>query len=133
MENTTKHNMMIAEFMEYPCVPIKDADGDVISYRYKRRIIFWREDELKFHKSWDWLMTVVEKINNISNEEEDFMYELIISPNECSVLDNNMYSDTYREEIVGNKHEATFIEVVYITVVEFIKWYNENKERDENR
>lgn len=72
-----------------------------------------------YHKSWDWLMPVVEKIEML-----DCVLAVTISTNEVTIESMN--------------EEFTFIEVirwedkdsirgVYKAVVEFIEWYNKNK------
>jgi hypothetical protein len=66
-------------------------------------------DKLEFHTSWDWLMPVVRKIVEIScNENED----AFLSDEYTSILETT---------------PLAIIEDTYKAVVEFIKWYNENK------
>ena len=57
--------------------------------------------ELKYHKSWDWLMPVVEKIEQV---HEGVPQELI----KLSLFST--------------------IDEVYNAIIEFIKWYNKNKQ-----
>jgi len=96
-------NIMIAEFM---------------GYRYQESSFFsvWEfykshEDRFvdgEYHESWDWLMPVVEKIEELqrsSSSQEDYKYYLI-------VLSYPIYSE---------------IDTIHKAVVEFIKWYNEAK------
>lgn len=61
---------------------------------------------LKYHKSWDWLMPVVEKINALEMPD-NFDFDILISLHEwiCQVFIKNAYAD----------------------VVTIIKWYNQNK------
>jgi len=65
-------------------------------------------DELKYHKLWDWLMPVVEKIGEIIEEPE--------------VLDGYTYIMIYGGQI----RVSTEIEGVFHDVVDIIKRYNEN-------
>ena len=58
--------------------------------------------EFEYHESWDWLMPVVEKINT-TGKGGGLLYGL-------------------RDSLLGADIETAFTEVV-----EFIKWYNENK------
>lgn len=74
---------------------------------------------LNYHNSWNSLMPVVDKINNIQDEEHQFLFFFEITPNCCNVFKRG-------DKVVSNEHGATFIEMVYITVVLFIEWYNEN-------
>jgi len=67
----------------------------------------WLEDnkELKYHLSWDWLMPVVERIT--------------IGEAELS------QEGSFKLGKVYNKLTDVDLNGVYNTVVEFIKWYNE--------
>lgn len=78
-----KENKLIAEFMEYPNLGTK---GD-FSY-------------LKYHKSWDWLIPVVESIERV---HEGVPQELM------------------------NVSLFSTIDEVYNAVVEFINEYNKTK------
>ena len=92
-------NILIAEFMgltepfELPQHGTIRPNGD-----FKTEFTV---EQLKYHSSWDWLMPIVEKIEQVN---EGVPKELI-----------NLSLFSYREE-------------VYKAVVEFIKWYNENKQ-----
>ena len=68
---------------------------------------------LQYHKSWDWLMQVVEKCESLDNTT------VIIQEESCII---NHYQRKNRETFGKTKIEAT-----YKAVVEFINWYNENK------
>jgi hypothetical protein len=80
-----------------------------------------RFEELEFHKSWDWLMPVVERI-----EETNFVKITrgFCGINETKTSTFNAWA-SYRIK-VQTKGESK-IEIVYKTVVEFIKWYNKQK------
>ena len=96
----SENNRLIAEFMDYPDL---GTEGD-FSY-------------LKYHEYWNWLMPVVEKIEN-------FGYEFIIVQSRCYVKHNTDHSveELFHIETIGSKLDAT-----YKAVVEFIKKYNEEK------
>jgi len=70
--------------------------------------------ELKYDKSWNWLMTVIEKIR------ED-MHAVILNNKSCTIIISN------DEKQSIHKDENTSIESAYKAVLEFIKWYNESK------
>ena len=63
---------------------------------------------LKYHTSWDWLMPVVESIFERLDSRDDSANEIKKGMLVCS-RDNT-----------------------YKAVVEFIKWYNQNKDDDNN-
>ena len=72
--------------------------------------------DLKYHLDWNWLMEVVEKIESLG-------YKVDISK-----WGNSQYCGIYLngKKISGNETN-TKIEAVYNASLEFIKWYNENK------
>ena len=74
-----------------------------------------------FSNSWDWLMPVVEKINNILDDDDEFVYSVNIHPSEVTIY---FYQ---RDVFVSNEHGSTMKEMLYLSVVEFIKQHNENK------
>lgn len=110
METTkiTEGNKLIAEFMS---IEFKD-----VGYSNKMASInggFYFANELKYHTSWDWLMPVVEKIENLHDG-----YMLVeISDEKCYIGYGSFYQNTATAE--------TKIQAVYGAVVEFIKWYNQ--------
>jgi hypothetical protein len=81
---------------------------------------FDQEDEFKYksylsyHKSWDELMPVVEKI-----EEE---YEVSILGDECEISTMG-----YRVSRIVLVQDSNKLNGVYKAVVEFIQWYNRNE------
>ena len=88
-----KDNKLIAEFMgEY--TPYEKF-GDNTEYYYKGKYV--KLENMEFHKSWDWLMPVVEKIEQVNEGVPQQMLHV------------NLYSE---------KRE------VYQAVIEFIKEYN---------
>ncbi len=72
-----------------------------------------RINELQYHSSWDWLMPVVEKIENLG-------YEFTIVENRCKVINNTDHSikELFHIETIGSKIETT-----YDAVIEFINQY----------
>lgn len=129
--NTTENNKLIAEFMGYK----QDAKGKyeiIEDFDIVENIQTYVEDddyrtvvggivlvnflpeEMRFHTSWDWLMPVVEKIN------ETGRFEVNIGYGRCYITDGE---DELTLSMVENQTQYA----VYRAVVEFIKWYNENK------
>ena len=107
---TTKNNKLIAEFMGYKLMPCNRGKAwerptlSSIHDDYKLHGVLHTGNELKFHKSWDWLMPVVNDIIN-SRDEQNLRLEF---------TDLNYALCT------------TNIELVYKAVVEFITEYNNN-------
>ena len=92
--NTQENNKMIAEFMG------SNLDG-LEPFQY--------EDELQYHKDWNWLMPVVEKI-------EDMGCEIVTTNGKCTISGANDY---YGESIGKSRRGAT-----YDAIVEFINQLN---------
>jgi len=118
--NTTENNKLIVDFLgiEYSnnnetfCIPsfgFMNVKGDFQTD--------FTIGQLKFHKDWNWLMEVVEKIESLD-------YNFNITSGDATVLINHgviYQTNIYR--IDGTNK----IQAVYNTCVEFIKWYNEQK------
>lgn len=75
--------------------------------------------ELKFHTSWDWLMPVVEKVEEVSYRVTITTYSICIervSKDGKAIIKFPVSR--------GNTYK---IQAVYEAVIEFINWYNQNK------
>jgi len=69
-----KNNTLIAEFMGNPTIfnPIHDAT----LYQVKEQDnMTYHIDELQYHLSWDWLMPVIDKIQDKFLEHPELEYE----------------------------------------------------------
>ncbi len=71
-------------------------------------------DEIKYHKSWNWIMPVIEKI-----ETMDYGFKM------CRKV-VEVYVDSTKSVIVKTK-EASRMESLFKAVVEFINLYNSDK------
>jgi len=112
-----ENNKLIAEFMEFP-THTDAVDDRTIAYYVGESIMHtdntenendfdvFHPDDMQFHTSWDWLMPVVEKILDISFQEEGDA-EDFYSIRDCMPDRNHTYK----------------------AVVEFIK--NQNKQDNE--
>ena len=74
---------------------------------YKTHSALIAQTKGNYHKSWDWLIPAVEKI-------EHTMY---VNIKGCHVTISS----------IVNVSKSTKIEAVWIAAIEFIKWYNQNK------
>ncbi len=73
---------------------------------------------IKLHSDWNWLMTVVEKIEGLGSCQID------ISFNWCRIG----YKDTkFNYDSRNHFKGLTKKEAVYLSCVEFIKWYNKEQ------
>jgi hypothetical protein len=101
--NTTQENILIAEFMGYE---IQKDPTERFFGRYKTPItkVWIKENELSFDTDWNWLMEVVRKIEQLE-DVYDFEEFLLI-----------------RDELCTGRIEESFY-----NIVDFIKWYNKQK------
>ena len=72
-------------------------------------------NDIQYDKSWDWLMPVVEKIENFN----DGCTLCIIEDERCHINTQT----NFEVDSVG----YTKIEAVYNAIIEFIKWYNQQQ------
>lgn len=99
-------NKLIAEFMGLPLVPcsIGTEHGIVTEgYKHPKVDVPVIPSGMQYHTSWDWLMPVVQKI-------EDYLSDNV---GEVGYFDDGLTSND--------------IEVRYQAVVEFIKEYNDEQ------
>jgi len=113
-EKIISENFLIAEFMD----DITDTGQEPAFVPFKGK--GYELHELEYHKSWDWLMPVVEKIESLEKWEFDiFGKHLEISYGGKFSLDEISF------------HRDTKIEAVWIGTVAFIKWYNKESKQKE--
>ena len=126
MENITENNQLIAEFMGVFDKILStgnihswsDAPFYYTTEDTREKVIKNISKYSKYSKDWNWLMQVIEKIENLSKEGETYM--LSITKFSARI--------TYKgSRIVDLPIDNTKIEAVYNACVEFIKWYNKQK------
>jgi len=100
--NTIENNKIIAEFMGLPMI---NDEGQI---NFIKGLKHTPDYELRYHKNWNWLMEVVEKC--LIGEAEHYDEKA-----------NKAISEIY-ESLCNINISAT-----YKSVVEFIKWHNEQK------
>ena len=120
--NTEEKNDLIARFMEGN---LEDNGWNFCLSDFGTNVIggygFYESFDLKFHKSWDWLIPVVEKINDtgvVSNINFWFDGGYFVIEAE---------TDEEIRTFEGHQNSNTHITCIYKAVVEFIIWYNKNK------
>ena len=75
--------------------------------------------ELEFHSDWNWLMRLVEKIENLQDENNCAIYNVKVEQCFVEIIINHT-SETIVEVDCNTK-----IQAVYQACVEFVKWYIE--------
>ena len=113
-----ENNKMISEFMG---LELEETLEGLFVYAKKEqspiklndiRTEFYEVHELQYHISWNWLMDVVEKI-------EDMGCEVVIANGECTI---SGACGMIIKSIGKSRRGAT-----YDAIVEFINEYNKNK------
>jgi hypothetical protein len=139
MENKEITNKLIAEFMgykniskpnEHPVYKIPEHVYDQPDFdcgameRIDTFSIFF--DDMKFHTSWAWLVPVVEKIETFNHAKDEFYgdYTFTVTYFIQNWTANFITRDNTQ---VVEADGPTRIEAVYRAVLEFIKWYNQQK------
>ena len=103
-EEVMDGNKLIAEFRGFKFNKFKKAFViPPLGFSFKGKI-----KDLKFHSSFDWLMPVVKEIQNM----EEY--------GEWVILTFNHFDDAAELDIT----------ILWRKVVEFVKWYNENKPKE---
>lgn len=133
MENTEENNILVAEFMgrdffayngnrsfntafkSYAECQEFINSNKLVDYKPE---LGWEENIGKYHESWNWLMPVIEKINNITLDEVGEV-GMVIYPDKADVIDSN------DDIMIEGLSQKTLIHAVYNTVIEFIKWHNQ--------
>ena len=125
MENITENNQLIAEFMGVFDKILStgnihswsDAPFYYTTEDTREKVIKNISKYSKYSKDWNWLMQVVNKIENMGND-------VLITSNYVQITYNEG-ENFINLELKGN----IMLEAVYNACVEFIKWYNENKSK----
>lgn len=152
-------NTNITKFMGFKMKPVKGKyNAYEYNYQYfdpdsptlvKKRVFFGvlknedyenkflHQERFPFHKHWNWLMPVVEKISTIHHESFPINVSIsggggahiAINPSNCAgeeyvgelVIANTLNLNYF---ITDEELQYTNIEAVWLAVVEFIDWYN---------
>lgn len=113
-------NKLIAEFMGFDFAKsTKEEDycADSFTREWRTREVPLTVDDLEYNTSWDWLMSVVEKINTTRIPDNEFPASVIIYRTTCHVNDDTNI-------IVETTSKGSLIECVWQACVQFIQWYN---------
>lgn len=115
--NYTETNKLIAEFMGYESYKFRGYTMFVYEKNNHRADI-----DLHYHTSWDWLMPVVDKIEDIRFDNEDknsfvshHKYDVDTRGIGCTI------TDVQEGKVVGYGDCATKRDSTYQAIIEFIK------------
>ena len=125
------NNILIAEFIGFK---FYNDDPDVFSNGYW---IMNEEDgnkiieakDMEFHSSWDWLMSVWEKIVIIQSNKL-MIDEMVIGTKSCVIKAIPIpyaAGKSFISFYTTMDYSWTLKQTVHAVIVEFINWYNQNK------
>jgi len=103
-----ENNKLIAEFMGLVYAPEDKKFNDWFT-KEGTRVTFGSRIPLQYHKEWNWLMPVVERIESLG-------YDVIIRKDSIEIMCENV---RHIQCFNTNKHIT-----IYQAVVEFINQYN---------
>lgn len=111
---SAENNKLIAEFMGIVFTKDNKANHPRISAPYPPIECF------KYHSDWNWLMEVVEKIENLPSKIKGVYFWATDK-------------ETEQNKNANQKNDFTIFRVfeiqdLYNQVIEFIKWYNQQKQ-----
>jgi hypothetical protein len=111
--NTIENNKLIAEFLGATDKHIENFGG---------------AENLKYHSDWNWLMSLVEKIEGLEFQPKNSIcigfdtFGIEMNQCRCDITHYGDFTSHLLQGLGKNRMES-----VYNACVEFIKWYNENK------
>ena len=101
---TTEGNVLIADFIDLSKQD-KSNGGKFYLYESPETGEYIEPEELKYDSSWDWLMPVVGKIINDLGVHEESEFMVCVKYNLSAVQ----------------------LDAVWLNVIKFIQWHNEQK------
>ena len=87
---------------------------------YRKNYLFG--EDLLFHKSWDWLMEVVDKINSL----EDVMVSINRLGTFLKIKEETQFFNIINFSFENLSAKNT-LQATYNVCVAFVKWWNQNK------
>ena len=123
-EQIKEGNKLIAEFLELrkTLVQIHNQNGSIQNaepewcvYGVDENKDTFKDSELKFHSSWNWLMPVIKKV---WNHIEQFQYD------DEEYL--HITEDIFHPDYTLSEFMNADIEALWERVIRIIKYYNEN-------
>ena len=144
VEEASNGNELIAQFMGYQILNKKYQErnynssnefyyewneGEIVCDKYGNEVnlpngddpIYFL-DELPFDSSYDWLIPVVEKIENLTFGNTT-QFDVVIDKRGCCIT-QYFYGGEHHRWQTGLYNSLNKIESIWTCVVSFIKWYN---------
>lgn len=113
---TIPRSSYVKEFKKFSIC--SDFCDEVNKNAKKKYFPIHHRGEMEYHSSWDWLMPVVEKIETMNAE-------VTIRLDSCSIKQSFKQPKVFA---ISRLSESK-IEARWLAIIEFIKWYNQNKSK----
>jgi hypothetical protein len=140
-EEILEGNKLIAEFMG--AKPLMEGELEIVCSDGCNIMVYdsgvqQKIPNMRFHTSWDWLMPVVDKIAKTIIPKEwlnsgwnlSIDYAITKVGTSFSIGDNDLWITDCGIDPKGWANAGlTPIERTWLAVIEFIKWYNQNKKQ----
>ena len=111
-----KNNLLIAEFMGLEVMNSRDLANSEPLVQLSATTYL---QKIQYDTSWDWLMTVVEKIESFQDPDKAATYNFKMEQSFIEIIHNHT-----GKEIVKLDRNTKF-KAVYDACVEFINYWNE--------
>jgi len=112
-----KGNKLIAEFMNY------QQDKKNLQIFHLKGIEKSIGGKVFYHSSWDWLMMVADKIENLDynigiEKITHYCENRIKKEHYCTIMGKDIYI---------LEHDKNKLNAIYKSIIKFIKWYNKKE------
>lgn len=122
-KHTSHETELIATFMQYD----KHGKNNMVNICQEEKDAFLKE--AIYHKSWSWLMSVVDKIESIKDDYHG-AFQVFIHSNSCNIQSINMFKSDKNDYYFNDYTLESKIESTYTAVVKFIEWYNQKQKNE---
>lgn len=113
--STTENNILLAEFMG-----VWESEKDYFYFPIFERA--FKKEEYRFHNDWNWLMMVVDGIENIEVNGSTFTFEL--NKDSVHIFEyGKYYGEIITVEGGGRMRD------LYHACVEFVKWHTKETKK----
>ena len=122
--NQKEFNKLCAEFLGW------NLEDGYYNRDMHHEYSFVKDDELKFHSDWNWIIEVVEKIENLrgvtveTNNNWVGEFTIVIR---CSGYSGTYYKSINKPRVSHGQDFRTKKEAVVESIWQFLNWYNEQK------
>ena len=133
MNEIQKQNeLTITTFMDGISEPKGYILFGIIPDKECKKTHFFRLENMQFHSSWDWLMSVVEKIETMGFQVDTLSRLLPLSMTE---KDHNcfIWNDEHTYKVCETSSIESKLKATYEAIIEFINWYNKRNIRKRNK